>query len=281
MKNKDANFFRKYPVAAYYILAIIFSWMIELPLVAIRQGWVEWQMPFSVHYLAAFGPMLAALTVTATTSGRAGLAELWSRITRWRVDWKWGLISISSPLLIFLLGLPLVWLVKGVWPDLSLLGQANYLPNLGIGAIVLWVATFGFGEEIGWRGFALPHLQRRMSVSKATLILGLMWILWHMPALFYLETYQGFNPVILPGLLLTVLFGAVIFTWIYNGTRGSILMVALWHGLFDFFTASKAGQDIIPILMSVFVILIALIVANTEQPWGFRQLQKHVVGGDV
>ncbi len=271
------NLIKRHPVVVYYSLAILLSWMVELPLVAIRQGWVNWNIPFSVHYLAAFGPMLAALAVTALTGGKAGMKELWKRITRWRVGWKWAVISVLSPMAIFLVGLPLVRLVKGEWPDLGLLGQANYLPNLGPLVVILWLLTYGFGEEIGWRGFALPRLQKKLSVSRATLILGVMWVIWHGPAFFYHETYTGMSWFILPGFIFGVLCGAVIFTWIYNGTGGSVLMVAVWHGLFDLVTASKAGQDIIPYLTSAIVIIGALVLANANKPWGFRQAPVNVI----
>src|SRR5512141_3185197 len=122
-----AAWLRQHPVAAYYLLALAFSWAVELPLGAIQQGWIDWPIPFSVHYLAAFGPMLAALIVTAVTTGAAGLRELWGRIFRWRVGWKWWLFAIGGPVAVFALGQPIVRLVKGAWPDLRLLGQANYL----------------------------------------------------------------------------------------------------------------------------------------------------------
>ncbi len=275
------NVLKRHSVIVYYILALLFSWSVELPLVAVRQGWVSWDIPFSVHYLAAFGPMLAALFVTALVGGKAGLGELWQRITKWRVSWKWGSFAVLSPLAIFLLGLPLVRLVKGEWPDLGLLGQTNYRPDLGPLVIILWLITFGFGEEIGWRGFALPRLQNSLSVSRATLTLGLMWAIWHIPAFFYHETYEGISWLFWPGFIFGVLCGAVIFTWIYNGTRGSVLMVAVWHALFDLLSASKAGQDIIPVLMSAVVIALALVIANANQSWGFRQVPKSTLGGEA
>ena len=281
MNTNTVSLVRRYPIVVYYALALLFSWMVELPLVAIRQGWAAWNIPNSTHYLAAFGPMLAALMTTALVGGKAGLGELWGRITKWRVGWKWGLVAVLSPVVIFMLGLPVVRLVKGEWPDLGLLGQANYLPNLGLGAVVLWLATYGFGEEIGWRGFALPRLQEKLSVSRATLTLGLMWAVWHIPAFFYLETYTGAGWFQIFGFIFGVLCGAVLFTWIYNGTGGSVLMVAIWHGLFDLLTASKAGQDIIPIVMSALVIAGALLVANVNKPWGFRQVQKSVIRGEA
>jgi membrane protease YdiL (CAAX protease family) len=243
----------------------------------VRQGWVDWNVPFSIHYLASFGPMLAALIVTALTSGRDGLRELWGRMIKWRVSWKYAAFALLSPVLIFAICMPVIRLIKGDWPDLHLLGQANYLPYLGFWVLPLWLVTYGFGEEAGWRGFALPRLQKTMSVSRATLVLGLLWILWHVPTFFYHETYQGLGWIMLPGFIIGVLFGAVLFTWLYNGTGGSILMVAIWHGIFDLLTASKAGQDIIPIVMSVGVIIWALIVANVTRPWGFRFQKKQVL----
>lgn len=182
---------KRNPLIPYFILAIVFSWSIYIPLVFVRQGWTDAQIPYSIHYFASFGPMLAAIIVTALTAGKDGSSDLWSRITKWRVDWKYAAFAVLSPVAIFALCMPVIRLIKGEWPDLRLLGQANYLPYLGIWVLPIWLITFGFGEEIGWRGFALPRLQKMMSVSKATLVLGSFWILWHVPSFFYHETYVG------------------------------------------------------------------------------------------
>jgi membrane protease YdiL (CAAX protease family) len=80
----------------------------------------------------------------------------------------------------------------------------------------------------------------------------------------------------IPGFLFGVLCGAVIFTWIYNGTGGSILMVAIWHALFDMLSASKAGQDIVPTIMTALIIVGALYLGNTAKPWNFRFAKPHI-----
>jgi len=268
---------KRNPLVSYFALAILLSWAIYIPLVFVRQGWTDAQIPYSIHYLASFGPALAAIIVTALTTGKDGLRELWSRIIKWRVDWKYAAFAILSPFALFLLAGIAMRLIQGEWPDLRLLGQANYLPYLGWGVLPIWIVTFGFGEEIGWRGFALPRLQKTMSVSKATLVLGLLWFLWHVPSFFYHETYVGMGWILIPGMLIGVLCGAVLFTWLYNGTGGSVLMVAIWHALFDLLTASAAGRDFIPIVTSVGVIAFALFIANVEKPWGFRFQQKQVL----
>lgn len=261
----------------FFVLAFFFSWAIYIPLVFVRQGWLDANIPYSIHYLASFGPALAALLLTAITGGREGLRELWDRIIRWWVKWQYTAFAVLSTILLFALCLPVMRLVNGEWPDLRLLGEVNYLPYLGIWVLPLWLFTFGFGEEIGWRGFALPRLQKKMPVLQATLLLGVLWILWHVPTFFYHVTYTNLGWNMLPAFTIGVLSGAVLFTWLYNGTGGSVLMVAIWHGLFDLFTASKAGQDLIPMVISIAVIVWALFVLIINKPWGFRYQPKQTL----
>jgi hypothetical protein len=71
-----SSWFKNHALVAYFSLAIAFSWAVYIPLVAVRQGWTSAPIPYSIHYLAAFGPALAALIVTALTSGKEGLREL-------------------------------------------------------------------------------------------------------------------------------------------------------------------------------------------------------------
>src|SRR5687767_4457294 len=105
--------------------------------------------------------MLAALIVVAITEGQDGIRQLVGGLSKWRVGIGWFLFSIFSP--IGLLGVPAIvgYTTHGNGPDLSLLGEVDYLPYLGMfGAFLLWLLTFGLGEEIGWRGYALPRLQK-------------------------------------------------------------------------------------------------------------------------
>ena len=277
MNPNGPTWLERNAIAVYFLLATALSWTIYIPLVAVRQGWTEAQIPYSLHYLASFGPALAAVILTALLAGKDGLRELWGRIIKWRVPWPYAAFAVLSPMALFVIAVAVMWIVQGEPPDLRLLGQVNYLPYLGWGVLPLWLITFGFGEEIGWRGFALPRLQKRMSVSRATLILGLLWSLWHVPAFFYLETLTGMSWFMLPGFIFGVLCGAVLLTWLYNGTGGSILMVAIWHALFDLLTASAVGRDFIPIVTSAGVIAWALYVANVNKPWGFRFQTKQVM----
>ena len=145
------------------------------------------------------------------------------------------------------------------------------------GAFLLWLLTFGVGEEIGWRGYALPRLQKNHNALTATLILGAVWAFWHLPAFFYRETYMAMGVAAgLPLLFMSILAASIVFTWIYNGTRGSLLMVILFHALFDFLSVSKAGGDSVATIMSVVVTVWAVLVVILFKPTNLSREQKQI-----
>ena len=102
------------------------------------------------------------------------------------------------------------------------LGEVNYLPPLGWGALLIWFLTFGLGEETGWRGFALPRLQKGRSALHATMILTVFWALRHLPLFFYL-----FESTLLIGWLVGLFAGSIVLTWLYNSASDSIFMVSI------------------------------------------------------
>jgi membrane protease YdiL (CAAX protease family) len=275
--SQQLRFAQRHPIAAYYVLALAISWLIEAPLIASAQGWWNLQIPFSLHYLASFGPMLAALFLTWATTRTEGLKELWSRITRWRVGAFGFAFAVFSPVALFALAALVVRLANGDWPNFALLGQINYMPYLGVWALVLWLLTFGFGEEIGWRGFALPRLQNGRSALAASFILWGMWTVWHIPSFFYLETYMKLGISMLPVFALGVLAGTIVLTWLYNTTNGSILMLALWHGLFDFLSASKVSDGTIAAVMSTVVVVWAVVVVIVYKPANLSRFAKQIL----
>ncbi len=262
----------KHPLAIFFPLAIGISWSVGVPLAvtaASRAG--RPSMPFSLHYLVAYGPMIAAFLLTWVEDGRAGIRELLARILKWRVRPLWWLVA-ASPLIA--LGFLAIGdrLFQGQWMDFDLLGRVQFLPDLGWGALILWVFTFGFGEEIGWRGYALPRLQKGRSALSATLILSLFLALWHVPAFFYL-----YDPSILVAWLIGMVAGAVVFTWLYNSSRGSILMVALWHGAFNFISGSQAGEGVIAAILSTAVMVWAVVLIFLYKPADLSPARKQVV----
>jgi CAAX protease family protein len=100
------------------------------------------------------------------------------------------------------------------------LGHVNYLPDFGLAAWGLWLAT-GIGEQLGWRGFALPRLQPAHSAMSSTLLLATGWAGWHVPRFFYVPSYTAVELRILPGFFLGVLADAIVLTWLYTAAAAA------------------------------------------------------------
>lgn len=241
---------------SFFLLAFLFSWLVEIPLALQAQGIVDLGLPFAVHTLAGYGPMAAAIVLTARNDGRAGLGDIWGRMVRWRVPAVWWVVAFSPLLFTLLLGTAL-WLLQGRPLALGDLGEVNFLPDLGLAAIPFWVLTFGIGEEVGWRGYALPRLQRGRGPLRATVILWFFWALWHVPLFFY-----AYDAAVIPGMLAGILAGAIVFTWLYNHIK-SILIAAVWHGMFNLTTACvpcSAGPGAAAVSMLVIVWAAVLVI---------------------
>jgi membrane protease YdiL (CAAX protease family) len=258
---------RQSPLLAYFLLAYAISWSFEIPIALSAQGWANIEVPYAIHYLASFGPMLAALAVVALTEGRPGLRRLLGGLRQWRVAPGYWAFSTLGPIALFAIAVLASRIVDGAWPDLRQLGQPDYLPYLGVfGTLALWLVTFGLGEEVGWRGFALPRLQRTRTAASASLILGVVWGLWHLPALFYRDTYMAMGFMALPMLLASVIFASILMTWLFNATRGSLLLVVLFHGVFNLLSVSEAGGDWAAVIMGAGAVAWAVFVMRRYGP---------------
>src|SRR5262245_48689241 len=150
---------KRYPLASYFVLAYAFAWsLILLTRVSLAFG-----------FLGLFGPAAAAIIVTAGTDGRAGVRALFQRLAIWRVGLRWYIVALGLPAV---LSLGTVGLSQAL--GLPTIVQFNVLSPV---AMILFILVIG--EELGWRGYALPHLQTRFGAVGASLILGILWAGWH------------------------------------------------------------------------------------------------------
>ncbi len=180
--------------------------------------------PFSegnpLFFLAVFSPTLSTLILTGLIEGRDGLWELIRRLGRWRFNvFFYFFVLIVVPALGYLAAV-----LEGRGSDLDLRYWYMYMPLLFSRA---FTDPGPLGEELGWRGFALPRLLKRYDALKASLILGFLWGIWHLPATLCSGLpQQGVSILafILGGIALSILS-----TWLYNSTGGSILITALLH----------------------------------------------------
>ena len=267
MQTSRLDWIKRHPLIFYFPLTYAVTWGFHLPLALAARGLIDAQVPRAIHYLGAFGPMIAAMILIWRTDGAAGLRALVSRWFKWRVEARYYAFAVLVPISFFALAVLSNRLMSGSWPDLALLGAADYLPQLGpVAVFCLWFLTYGLGEETGWRGYALPLLQRRYSAASATLILGVLWAFWHLPAFFYRDTYVQMGLLGFPIFLVSIMFAAMIFTWLYNSTNGSLLLVILFHAVFNWLSVSEAGGSSAGVIMTLPVIFWAVFVRRRYGP---------------
>jgi uncharacterized protein len=211
----------------YFALTFAFTWALWVPAALEARGVIS-SLPVPATFLGAFGPMVAAIVVTALEGGRAGLRSLLGRIVRWRVAPIWYAVAILGPFVLTLAAIALHVALGGQPPSPGLLVGA--LPTLLI-VVVYMIITVALGEEVGWRGYALPALQARYSALVASLILGVLWALWHLPVFFNPDTHYSNLPFLL--FLAYMVAFAVLITWVFNSAEGIVLMAIFFHAVMN------------------------------------------------
>ena len=278
MVGRASLWVKEHPIITYFILAYAISWIIMAPLVASAQGFIDVSVPFALHYLNDYAPLSAAIITTAIANGTDGLRELFQRMIKWRTGLGWVLVAAFSPLALFGIATGMVIVGMGEEPpDLSLLGSITYLPYLGWGGWIFSILTAGIGEESGWRGYALPSLQGNMSALSATLIVTLLWVGWHLPRFFYYGDYMILGFSVLPLAAHGFLALAIVLAWLYNSTRGSILMAALFHGGYNFWDASPADTGFVYDTINALLIIWAVALVVVFRPANLSHKGKQVL----
>lgn len=133
-----------------------------------------------------------------------------------------------------------------------------------VGVVVAVLVVNGFGEETGWRGYALPTLQRRHSALISTAAVAVAWAGWHVPMLLVLDSFRGFTAPTAVGWFIGLFCGAVVLTWLYNGSGGSIALVAVWHAAYNMVSATKAVEGLLAAISTTVVIVLAVILLGLE-----------------
>jgi membrane protease YdiL (CAAX protease family) len=224
-------------VVTFFVLAYALTWAGWAPLVASSLGWTDTQFTPYLHLFASLGPALAAV-VMARAEGRASLRRLASRLTL--APPRWIAAAICAPVALYLVAAGVLALL-GYGVDLGATGTSAEYPQLGIGTyVVANIFFYGVGEELGWRGFALPRLQRSMSATTASLVVALGWALWHLP-LFAFAGMSSMGLGAATGWLVSIVAGSFLMSALFNASGGSVLVVALFHGTLDILMTSPTG----------------------------------------
>ena len=284
---------REHPLFFFFFLAYAFSWIVSLPYVLSIWGILPGNYMTGFMLKQWAGPTLAAATMTRVLEGKPGSARLRSRIRQWRAGWHWYLFILLGIPLLILLG---VMLLPGTFAGFRGL-SARLLVTYPAYFVVVFVGV-GLPEEIGWRGFALPRMQQRYGPLGGTLLLGVLWAFWHL--LYFFTPDHGGGPGVASTTLIKnfalffmlVMAMSIIFTWVFNKTKGSILVASIMHTAIDApqvvwvpaflnvgqsnSTAGEAGLDLASLI--TFGVLALLILLLTRGRLGYPPVEGQRLG---
>jgi uncharacterized protein len=237
----------RHPLISFFVMAYAFSWIVWSPWVLSEDGvgllpyqLSGWTKALLSAAAILLGPTLSGFIMTGVTEGREGIRRLLRRIVLWRVGLRWYLFA--------LIGIPVVMALGTV----ILPGGLASLLGLGPGYVLTYLSTYvlvvilggPLFEEPGWRGFALPRLQPLYGPLVGTLILGLLWALWHLPEFLvpvWAESSGGSSFLAIVKFVVIAITFAIVTTWVFNNTKGSVFMAILVHASIDTFSIPVGG----------------------------------------
>jgi uncharacterized protein len=240
---------RQHPIAAYFTLAFAITWALHTPLVLGRNGLgiFPYEVPMAMYVilfiLGAFsGPTLGAFLVTTALDGKEGRRKLFRRYGQWRVGLLWYALAIFAFPIIYIIagsvalgGVPFTDL-HAHWATFF----STYLP-----ALLIFPALITWGEEPGWRGFALTRMQEYYHPLVSSVIVGFMHGLWHLPVFLLVSgpiALGPFNLLSFIGNTATIIAITILWTWVFNNAKGSILIAVLLHASLN---ASQAWMSVL------------------------------------
>lgn len=232
-----------WPLVLFFVSSYAIAWGIALYLAVLAEGvglrhWIElaamaevmefndtvlplpaWSL-YALTRVQDFSFSICGLVLIAYLYGTAGLKALGQRLLRWRMPWGWWMLALL-PALLYLIAT----FIAGGAASFTLSAQSTSaaLFSLEAGLLVTLFLRGPMGEELGLRGFALPRLQQRMSAFKASMVIGALWALWHLPVLI------DRNIVSIVIFLLLAFTLSFLFTLMFNGSAGSLLPGLVFH----------------------------------------------------
>ena len=246
-------------------------------------------LPMGFNLLAAFSASLAGIILTAIVSGKGGLKELFGRLLIWRAGFWWWVVALFAIALMYLGGMVLGSLFTGSTLDLS------YVPPMLYMVIPVFIMKIlgdaGLAEELGWRGFLLPRLQARYSALVSSLIVGIVWGLWHWPMFLVegLAPYYDFGqaygviPAVLGHALVITVPWAILFTWMYNNTKGSLLLACVFHASQAWISLFMGSENVMANTLGyvAFMVVAAIVVVVISGAQNLSRTNERIMLKDV
>lgn len=220
------------PRLSLFFALSLFAWVIWLPQVGHRYGLFGWapSLASPLNVLTVWSPGLAAMLLTWRWAGKPGVAALFRSLVLWRVPVRWYVVALLLEPTLWLLALGIDRLMGQTYALGPAVLTRTFTASSAfmIPVAVVFTLPNALGEELGWRAFALPRLQVRYGALLASIVIGLFWGFWHVPM--WMAWSKG-EPswLSLLVMILNMVPAAIVFTWIFNRTGGSLLLVCLYH----------------------------------------------------
>jgi len=244
-----ASWIKRHPLAVFYIFAYAITWLAWLPQAAYSRGLFPFDSPI-FYFVGGIGPMLAAYIVLKAQQGERAIGTLFAPLLRWKTSVIWYVIAVSGFAVIGIVAAALGGDLRNQLRTLDL--------TAGLIMTFIWYLIAAIPEEVAWRGFALPRLQTRYSALVSSLIIGLLWALWHLPLLLNTDNVMSTYPKDL--FLIEILAASVIYTWLFNSTRGSVLIVTIYHCFVNTVGAvleiGRLEQTVVMVIAALLIILV-------------------------
>jgi uncharacterized protein len=254
---------RRHPLISFFVLTYAISWSLWAPLIIFSDS-LPGPLAFVLLMLGTNVPSVLGVVFVALLRGRSGVRTLLGRLLHARIGLRWYLAVLALTML-GPLALGVSVLFGGATPVVN---------NTVLGVLFLFAFSIfpgsAVGEELGWRGFALPRMQVRDSALKASLIIGILWGSWHLPL--WLTGTEGHPISLFVPFVLAVIATSVICTWLYNNTGGSLFIIVLYHAAINLpitvlitpLGSQMAQPFLIYVALTVVTAAIVVIVTGAE-----------------
>jgi len=258
------EFLKRHSLVIGILLMFLLTWPIDLA----NSRLLPFQFPFVIYLFLGYGFIFASLIMTGLALGKDAVITLLKRFLIWRVGWKWYLVALLLFPAVETVAVMLNAALTQTPADFSrvvaykVFGESA---NLALFIVPFFlIDAVSNGEEMGWRGYVLPRLQAKYSALASSLIVGLIWGFWHFPK-FLAEGWDGS----LLWYMVATMAKAVLFTWLYNNTKGSLLLVTFFHaasnlGIFLPIANTAEGQSayITAIILEVIAAVVVTVIAG-------------------
>jgi membrane protease YdiL (CAAX protease family) len=266
MNKPPQSWLTTHSLFAFYASTYSLSWLLWVPLALSSQGIISFRLPSILGVVVGgLSPSLMAILLTIIEKREDGLRDLRTRWLHWRVAPQWYFFVLLAPAAIMACAIILVALFTCTLPEIPKID--NWFAVIALFGVTFIIGG-PLGEEIGWRGYALPRFLTSRSPLTASIVVGVLWGIWHLPLFWIRDSIQAVIP--LGWFMVSIVAESILYTWIYNHTQGSILVVCLFHTAINTWAkiillpSLANGLNVLLVSFSLEVILAVSIIVLTK-----------------